>query len=106
MDDARKNAYRYLLYWAMLDIRQIAWLRPRWWNPFSVAKELRRARLAGSIADCMHNLAMFAAYDFDRFEEDWFWPELEDLQKRYPDFDSARYRNRFESRLSEEEESV
>ena len=26
MDERRKNAYRYLLYWAMLDIRPIAWV--------------------------------------------------------------------------------
>ena len=97
MDNVRKNAYRFLLYSAMLDIRQIARMRLRWWNSISVAGGgVRRTRLAGHIADCIHNLALFAAYDFERFDEDWFWRELEGLQKRYPESDPAHCQNRFE----------
>jgi hypothetical protein len=84
MDDVRKNAYRFLLCSAMLDIRQIARMRPRWWNSISFTWGGRRARSAGLIADCIHNLALFAANDFERFDEDRLWRELEGLQKRYP----------------------
>ena len=51
MDDHRKNAYRYLLYWAMLDIRPIAWLR--WFhgwrvlNPFRLAMEVSLDTIRG-----------------------------------------------------------
>ncbi len=53
MDDHRKNAYRYLLYRAMLDIRPIAWLR--WFqgwrvlNPFHWRQCFRQVRFAGDL---------------------------------------------------------
>ncbi len=60
MDEHRKNAYRYLLYWAMLDIRGVRWIthRPlRLLNPLTLRRELRRASRAGAEADRLHNLA-------------------------------------------------
>ena len=102
MDDRRKNAYRRLLYWAMLDIRGIQWItfRPlRLLNPFTLRTQLRHAVRAGAIADWLHNLAQFASNDFDGFREARFWREYEDLLKQYPGVRS--YRDVFEQRLGE-----
>ena len=75
MDEARKKAYRLLLYHAMLDIGPIQWL-PRSWNPFRWRRQLRLHQRAGEIADWLHNLAQFSALDFEGFDEDWFWREF------------------------------
>ena len=102
MDEQRKKAYRYLLYDAMLDIRGIEWVnyRPlRLANPFTLRKELRRASRAGAVADWLHNLAMFAADDFDGFREDWFWQHYERMVERHGD--RWGYRGQFDRRLEE-----
>src|SRR5688572_1735158 len=102
MDDARKHAYRFLLYWAMLDIRHVQWItyRPfRLLNPLILRRELRRASRAGAIADWMHNLAVYSAHDFDGFNEQWFWEEYEGLAGRVPEV--AAYRTIFERRICE-----
>jgi len=99
MDEQRKNAYRYLLYWAMLDIRAIAWLRLR--NPFRWPGEIRRIRRAGALADWLHNLAFFSSRDFMHFDEDWFWRDGRSLEAHYPSIDLAGYQRIFEERLAE-----
>jgi hypothetical protein len=107
MDEHRKSAYRYLLYWAMLDIRGIQWIayRPlRLLNPFLLRRELRRASRVGAVADWLHNLAAYAADDFEGFKEDWFWREHEHLVKRHGDCWS--YRKTFDRRLEELTHSV
>ena len=55
----------------------------------------------GSLADALHNLALFSSLDFEGFDEEWFWKDLEDVNKRYPDFEPSRYRGIFEGRLKE-----
>jgi hypothetical protein len=105
MTDVEKQAYRYLLYWAMLDIRPVAWVSIRWtraWNPLYLRRELRRIRYAGALADAFHNLAFFAATDFERFDPDWFWRDLESVSKRFPEFEPSKsYRDRFQRRCEE-----
>jgi hypothetical protein len=104
VDDRRKRAYRELLYHAMLDIRGIAWSGPRGWlalNPYAWRRYAHQARRAGIIADWLHNLALFSALDFERFDETWFWREYESFRIRYPDAGLERYRDRFEQQLSE-----
>ncbi|QDT10235.1 hypothetical protein [Planctomycetes bacterium K23_9] len=101
MDTARKDAYRYLLYWAMLDIRGIAWHRFQWWRPFRFIAHLRHVRRAGNIADAMHNLAQHAALDFDRFDEATFWDALDYAHSQSPLVDPSRYRQLFDDRLAE-----
>lgn len=98
MDERRKNAYRYLLYWAMLDIRPIAWLRLG--NPLRWPDEVRRIRRAGALADWLHNLALFSSLDFARFDEEWFWRDGRSLEARYPGLDLERYRRIFEDHLA------
>jgi hypothetical protein len=104
VDEKRKNAYRYLLYWAMLDIRPLSWSCWGWfqaWNPFYWRREGRRIRCAGAIANWLHNLALFSSLNFERFDEERFWQDFDSLRSRYPEFGLERYRDRFEQRLSE-----
>ncbi len=99
MDEQRKMAYRYLLYWAMLDLRPLQWLGGRgWraWSPIHSRAPARRVRRAGAIADWLHNLARYSAHDFRGFNEEWFWRDYESARSRYPDFGLERYRDQFE----------
>src|SRR5262245_10036491 len=97
LSDARKNAYRYLLYRAMLSIRQITWIE--WtWNPFEFRKRMLRLQCAGDIADWLHNLAFFSASDFRGFDESWFWRDFDRLESRYRGFSLEQYRIDFERR--------
>lgn len=99
MDGQRKIAYRSMLYWAMLDIRQVQWLGDRGWRAWSPIHWRRKARMvqrAGAIADWLHNLAMYSAHDFQGFDEEWFWREFESEWSRYAEFGLEHYRQRFE----------
>ena len=98
MDQLRQKAYRYLLYQAMLDIRPIAWQRARW-NPFRWRLHTRQVAFAGALADALHNLALFAACNFERFDESHFWRDLDRLAQHWPDRRVNRYHEMFESAL-------
>ena len=102
MDAHRKSAYRFLLYWALLEIRGVQWItyHPlRLLNPFILRRELRRASRAGALADWLHNLARFSVNDFEKFDEEMFWQDYERLAKRHGD--DWNYRGVFERRLEE-----
>ena len=101
MNDYRKSAYRYLLYWAMLDICGVAWIRFSLWNPLSWMAEVRQIRRAGAIADWRHNLALFASIDFANFDEDRFCSDLEHVKRWDANFTGYNYRDVFQKRLSE-----
>jgi hypothetical protein len=105
MDENRKSAFRYLMYWAIvLDVRPVAWFSIRWlhiWNPFYWRRELRRIRYAGAVADWLHNLALFSSLEFERFDEARFWKDLEFLEEYYPEFLPSRFRKIFDERLRE-----
>ena len=92
MSEQQKNAYRHLLYWAMLDIRIRCqpYGRPSI-NPFEWYRRYRAGLIAGAIADWLHNLAGFAAYDFEGFDEKRFWDEHSGLCKRFPDADLEHF---------------
>ena len=99
MDEQRKNAYRYLLYRAMLSIRPLSWMSRGWfraWNPFYWRREGQRIRYAGAVADWLHNMAAFSSRDFEGFNEVWFWLDFERLRSDYPQFKVELYRSEFE----------
>ena len=104
MDEHRKNAYRSLLYKATLQIRPLAWRTRTWWNPFSTRRVLRQAKLAGALADAIHNLGFFAAHNFERFDEEQFWDEMQAVKDRYSEFQVDEYRSYFEMFLARSEE--
>lgn len=91
MEGQRKKAYRCLLYQAMLDIRNIEFFK----SPCEPEK-LRHVRLAGAIANWLHNLADFASRDFEGFNEAWFWKEHEHYCIQYPEM--ASYWDIFDQR--------
>lgn len=105
MDEVRKNAYRHLLYQAMLDIRMFCQSRgSKSYNPLVWRRQYRDSRIAGAIADWLHNLAFYAARDFVGFDEAWFWKEYDHLSRRYAAIGSdgyLNYRRRFEEKLGE-----
>jgi hypothetical protein len=101
MDAQRKAAYRWLLYWAMLDIRRLAWMGFRWRervNPFFWRRAWRQMRYAGEVADWLHNLAAYSIVDFDGFDEEWFWRGYRRLLDAYPESGVEHYRGEFDRR--------
>ena len=101
----RKLAYNELLYTAMLEIRRLKsvthpWPRWRIISPRYWRQELRFIRYCGALADAIHNLAMFSSYDYERFEEDTFWADIDRVRARFPGM-ADHYRGRFEGRLAQ-----
>ena len=88
MDQNRKDAYRYLLYWSMLDIRQLQREKP------SYSKEAM-----ATLADWLHNLAYFSCIGFEGFNEEWFWSESNYMSTHYPQI-HKRYKELFTARLN------
>jgi hypothetical protein len=99
MTSAKKSAYRYLLYQAMLDIRIYCQSRSDPSTDAAVWKQQYLAsRIAGGIADWLHNLAKAAADDFERFDEVGFWKNHAYFCTRFPG-ELERYRTVFDDRL-------
>jgi hypothetical protein len=109
LSGAEKSAYRNLLYWAMLDIRMLCQSRgPESCNPLKVWRQYRESRLAGALADWLHNLAQHAATDFDRFDTEWFWREYSYLCRDYQQVGAGKwmdYRKRYEQHVTELQKS-
>ncbi len=107
LSESEKKAYRHLLYHAMVDIRTLCQSRGReLTNPFAWRKQYRNSRIAGALADWLHNLAQHAATDFDGFDTDWFWVEYDNLIKRFNHIGPylgagywMDYRDRYEKQL-------
>ncbi len=99
MDEHRKYAYRLLLYYAMLDIRPLAWisLKRDWYKPSNWFFYLRRVKELGALADWLHNLASFSRSDFEGFSEEQFWIEFEWLLSKHPCFEC--YRSHFQNAM-------
>lgn len=99
----RKLAYNELLYYAMLEIRGLQGIGNAWWHAFIPPFLLRRwshVRYCGHLADALHNLAFFSSWDYEGFDEDYFWSDLESLESRFPG-STASYRGRFQDRLAQ-----
>jgi hypothetical protein len=104
LSDAEKSAYRNLLYHAMLDVRMLCQSRGRETrNPIKIWQQYKRSRLAGALADWLHNLAQHAATDFNSFDTEWFWREYDGLTQLYSEVKTHQwmdYRARYEEHLS------
>ena len=100
MNKNRKAAYRHLFYMAMLDIRALCRSRGRAsWNPLEWRGQYVRSREAGAIADWLHNLASFAAGDFENFDESRFWSEYDYMVESYAESFLGGYKSHFERAL-------
>jgi hypothetical protein len=101
VSDQTKNAYRQLLYVAMLAIRALCPSRENASaNPLKWRRQYLSSRVAGGIADWLHNLAAYSSRDFSRFDEEWFWKEHQDICRRFPRFQLERYREIFDECLA------
>ena len=96
MNDKRKNAYRYLLYCFLIDIRTV----PIPSQPKRTNEQLTHySYYAGSVAYHLHNFALAAATDFIGFDEDSFWSGLEGFMCMNPSLSLAHYRKIFDQQL-------
>ena len=104
MDELHRNAYRNLLYRAMIDIRTLCQSRnSASRNPFEWYRQYHRSRVAVALADWLHNLAMYAARDFESFDEELFWQAYERVLIRFPNSVLQHYRVSFGHFLQEPE---
>lgn len=102
MDELCKNAYRNLLYRAMIDIRTLCQSGGSVsCNPIEWYRQYHRSRVAGALADWLHNLAMYAARDFEGFDEELFWNAYDRVLHRFPNSPLQYYRALFERFLQE-----
>lgn len=98
MNDETKAAYRHLLYVAMIATRNCCQPRARIsLNPFVWRRRYHDARLAGHLADWLHNLALYSSRDFVGFEEEHFWREHASMCQYYPSSGFQRYREIFDA---------
>ncbi|WP_431475564.1 hypothetical protein [Massilia eburnea] len=98
MDFAQKYAYRYLIYQGTLAIRPIAFVGSEWWQRWNLVywrRKRTQIRSAGQVANWLHNAALFSAIDFDGFDEDVFWSELDALKSAFPGNEFERFRDIF-----------
>ena len=95
MDSQRQEAYRHLLYTALLHLRA----GPRdvvWWSPASWRRTASELRQHKALADCFHNLALFSVRDFERFDEELFWQDVARLGQAHGSELVDRYRRIFD----------
>jgi hypothetical protein len=103
IDANRKNAYRYLLYQFLIEIKTVP--IPPSFQKFDTATFewlVKRNYYTGAVAYQLHNFALAAANDFIGFDEEYFWAGLEHFSMQNPEIPLAmRYREVFERRLAE-----
>lgn len=103
MNEERQKAYRHLLYVAMIQIRGRCQSRGRFSrNPFTRYRQNCDSRVAGAVADWLHNLAHNATLAPLRIHEETFWNEHAHLCKRFPGQGLEAYRDVFENYLKGE----
>jgi hypothetical protein len=76
MNQQKTEAYQHLLYCGFLEIRrgknQLNKL-----NPLDWLYSFRDSQASKRLADALHNLALFNTLNFEHFDEDRFWSDLE-----------------------------
>jgi hypothetical protein len=100
MDETRQAAYRHLLYVAMIETRN--YCQPRAsvsYNPLVWYRQYRQSRIAGAVADWLHNLANGSSHLHRGFPEDEFWKEHAGVCRRFPQAGLERYRELFDRYL-------
>lgn len=101
MDATRERAYRLLLSAGLLHVKwDLACLYGGFsWLPWRFWRQTRCARRAAYRAATFHNLAIFAAHDFQDFSEDRFWHEIAQFSRDFPESSWSNYRSIFEAFL-------
>lgn len=105
MDEKRKAAYRYLLYWFCLELRSTApWGRDGWeafWSLFKRYSRIKTLHYAHALGEAFHNLADFSHRDFIGFDEEHFWRIDMGIQERYTANKGLSYRKIFDDYLKQ-----
>ncbi len=101
VEATREQASRLLLSAGMLHVKwDLACLYGGFsWLPWRFWQQARNARRAADRAFTFHNLAIFAAQDFEGFSENRFWREVEQFTSHYPESRWSNYRGMFEASL-------
>lgn len=103
MDENKKRAYRFILYWATLYIRTgqndsfLNVINPIYW--LRLKRYLQRT---GVIANWLHNLAYYSSFDFEGFDEELFWRDYESFNKRFPKLYLEEFKNVYEQKLQKQ----
>jgi hypothetical protein len=101
MDELRQAAYRHLLYVALIDARN--YCQPRAavsYNPMVWFRQYHQSRIAGAIADWLHNLADASSKLHTGFSEETFWREHAYLCQKFPHAELESYRRIFDEYLA------
>jgi hypothetical protein len=98
MEHKRQQAYRYLLYQFLLDIRTAPAAPEKWPQP----EQQAYVAYAGSLAYLLHNLALAAATSFEGFDEARFWQALAAFNERNPAIAATHLQPLFEAQLRAE----
>ena len=109
MTEPEKRAYRCILYHALLEIRPVEWLGRSWRDrllPTRWIENRRRVRMAGALADWLHNLALFSALEFEGFDQEWFWTDYDRILRRHGRFSPTDYRRFFADRKKDSEKEI
>ena len=101
MSVKRKEAYRYILYWAFIEIRPIQWYFTDFKTWFRPLRAFSYIREVGALSDWFHNLALFSSLEFEGFNEEAFWEQGKYFSGKYPETYS-RYENLFNQILNDE----
>jgi hypothetical protein len=86
MTPERKELYRDLLGWAMVDMRVHSA------NSTTMVRSLLGRRrnhrevlhFIYAMTTWLHNTALYSATDFDGFNEDWFWDGYSNFRRKFP----------------------
>jgi hypothetical protein len=101
MNDITKAAYRHLLYVALVGTRNSCHTGAKISrSPIVWYRQYQRSRVAGAVADWLHNLSQFSSLDFEHFEEQRFWEEHSALCRAFPGERLERYRIVFDDYLT------
>lgn len=87
MDSKRKALYRELLWWAMVDMRSHSGSAVGTWR--SLLSRYRRSyrrvnQFTYAMSQWLHNTALYAAMDFDGFNEKLFWRDYQQFRQSFP----------------------
>jgi hypothetical protein len=99
MEENKKNAYRYLLYHFLLEIRTVP--TPAQSRTESPTELTYHSYYAGAVAYQLHNLALAASTNFESFDEKLFWSGLKIFSINNPMIDLTHYHKVFDIRLAE-----
>jgi hypothetical protein len=99
MDTLRKEAYRHLIYVAMLDMR-CSPPTARWWSLSRWKAIYAETLRVKELANTFHNIARYSARNFDGFDETRFWKDIDCVASQWRDPVDYDYRKIFEQYLA------